>query len=88
MLAGLLVAALASTPEVQQRGCGAGGFTTAALLHAGVAVVGALPLTTAAEVARVQISTTDCRVARSISVCLRLTRDMCAPSSSRVSCGR
>ncbi|EHL23230.1 hypothetical protein KYG_09105 [Acidovorax sp. NO-1] len=48
MLAGLLVAALASTPEVQQRGCGAGGFTTAALLHAGVAVVGALPLTTAA----------------------------------------
>lgn len=43
-----------STPAVQRLGAGLGAFTTAALLYAGAALVGALSLRTAAQEARVQ----------------------------------
>ena len=57
-LLALLAAALfgISTPMVQRLGTGLGAFTTAALLYAGAAVVGALSLRTAAHEARVQRS--------------------------------
>ena len=45
-----------STPAVQRLGAGLGAFTTAALLYAGAAVVGALSLRTAAHEARLQRS--------------------------------
>ena len=55
-LLALLAAALfgISTPLVQRIGAGLGAFSTAALLYAGAAVVGALSLRTAAEEARLQ----------------------------------
>ena len=54
----MLAAALfgISTPLVQRLGAGLGAFTTAALLYAGAAVVGALSLRTAAHEARLQRS--------------------------------
>ena len=57
-LLALLAAALfgISTPLVQRLGAGLGAFTTAALLYAGAAVVGALSLRTAAHEARLQRS--------------------------------
>jgi drug/metabolite transporter (DMT)-like permease len=57
-LLALLAAALfgVSTPLVQKLGAGLGAFTTAALLYAGAAVVGALSLRTAAHEARVRPS--------------------------------
>jgi drug/metabolite transporter (DMT)-like permease len=57
-LLALLAAALfgVSTPAVQRLGAGLGAFTTAALLYAGAALVGALSLRTAAQEARVQKS--------------------------------
>ncbi|MDD2711412.1 MAG: DMT family transporter [Simplicispira sp.] len=56
----LLAAALfgISTPLVQRLGAGLGAFTTAALLYAGAAVVGALSLRTAAHEARLKQSDT------------------------------
>ena len=55
-LLALLAAVLfgVSTPLVQRIGAGLGAFSTAALLYAGAAVVGALSLRTAAEEARLQ----------------------------------
>ena len=57
-LLALLAAALfgISTPMVQRLGAGLGAFTTAALLYAGAAVVGALSLRTTAHEARLQRS--------------------------------
>jgi drug/metabolite transporter (DMT)-like permease len=57
-LLALLAAALfgVSTPLVQRLGAGLGPFTTAALLYAGAAVVGALSLRTAAQEARLRRS--------------------------------
>lgn len=57
-LLALLAAALfgISTPLVQRLGAGLGAFTTAALLYAGAAVVGALSLRPAAHEARLQRS--------------------------------
>ena len=54
----LLAAALfgISTPLVQKLGAGLGAFTTAALLYAGAALIGALSLRSAAHEARVQRS--------------------------------
>jgi len=54
----LLAAALfgLSTPLVQKLGAGLGAFSTAALLYAGAALIGALSLRTAAHEARVQRS--------------------------------
>ena len=54
----LLAAALfgISTPLVQKLGAGLGAFSTAALLYAGAALIGALSLRTAAHEARVQRS--------------------------------
>ncbi|EHL23656.1 MULTISPECIES: DMT family transporter [unclassified Acidovorax] len=59
-LLALLAAALfgISTPVVQRLGAGLGAFTTAALLYAGAAVVGALSLRTAAHEARLKKSDT------------------------------
>ncbi|NUN60707.1 MAG: EamA family transporter [Burkholderiaceae bacterium] len=59
-LLALLAAALfgISTPLVQRLGAGLGAFTTAALLYAGAAVVGALSLRTAAHEARLRPSDT------------------------------
>lgn len=59
-LLALLAAALfgISTPMVQRLGTGLGAFTTAALLYAGAAVVGALSLRTAAHEARLKKSDT------------------------------
>lgn len=59
-LLALLAAALfgISTPLVQRFGAGLGAFTTAALLYAGAAVVGALSLRTAAHEARLKKSDT------------------------------
>ena len=45
-----------STPAVQRVGAGLGAFTTAALLYAGAALIGAVSLRTAAHEARVQRS--------------------------------
>ena len=59
-LLALLAAALfgISTPLVQRLGAGLGAFTTAALLYAGAAVVGALSLRTAVHEARLRRSDT------------------------------
>ena len=59
-LLALLAAALfgISTPLVQRLGAGLGAFTTAALLYAGAAIVGALSLRTAAHEARLRRSDT------------------------------
>lgn len=59
-LLALLAAALfgISTPLVQRLGAGLGAFTTAALLYAGAAIVGAFSLRTAAHEARLKKSDT------------------------------